>query len=267
MGMVYFRRIAFAVSMLVWATVMLYIYQGEHVDAYLAKKFQTTLLVGGLATLVVGLFNLLTFRVEADCSHGGDCGHDHESSDLNPAAALLIILLPLVVALNWTEHKVSDDHLAKQTAQDVDPASMRFLANLPPFTKETLDSTRQKSADGFYQMNLFELFYSAGDSELERVFTGLKFETSGMLRAEPNRNADGKRMRLYRMFMTCCAADMKAIPMSVEFSGELPQFEENAWVLICGEMTYEHIDGVVYPVLKVLRVEEATAPSGGRMFK
>ena len=246
---------------------MLHFYRSVHLDAYLAPNFQFTLLVGGLACLIVGLFNLINIRVQTDCHHGGDCGHNHESSDLNPLVALSIILFPLLFSLAKTEHRLDDDHLSKKSAQDLDPASMRFLADLPPFTKETLDATRQKTVDGFYEMNLLELFYSAGDSELERVFTGLRFETEAMLRTEPNRNPSGDRMRLYRMFITCCAADMKAIPMSVEFDGELPKFEQNTWVKVGGEMRYEHINGVTYPVMKVERIEPTPSPEIGNLYK
>jgi uncharacterized repeat protein (TIGR03943 family) len=262
----YIQRIVFSLCILTWGLVMLYFYQGPHLDAYLSPKFQTTVLIGGLACCVVALFNIATFKVQTSCGHGDDCGHDHEESDLNPFMAIVIILAPLLASLAWTNHEIDEAHINKQSAQDIDPASMRFLADLPPFTKETLDQTRQKSPDGFYQLNLLELFYSAGDSELERVFTGLPFETEGFLRDETNRNPDGKRMRLYRLFMTCCAADMKTIPMSIEFEGEHPKFEPNTWVKVGGEMSYEQVDGVTYPVLKVQRIEEAQAPDAGTMY-
>ncbi|WP_105044450.1 DUF1980 domain-containing protein [Rubritalea profundi] len=263
----YVQRVLFSCCILTWGGVMLYFYQSVHLDAYLAPNFQITVLIGGLACSIVGLFNLINFRVHTDCHHGGDCGHDHEGSDLNPIVALTIILFPLIFSLVKTEHKLDDTHLAKKSAQDLDPASMRFLADLPPFTKETLEATRQKAADGFYEMNLLELFYSAGDSELERVFTGLQFETEAMLRSEPNRNPKGNRMRLYRMFITCCAADMKAIPMSVEFEGDLPIFEPNTWVKVGGEMRYEHIGGVTYPVMLVKRIEPIPSPNAGNLYK
>lgn len=266
--MISLQRIVFALCVLIWGGVMLYFYQSQHLEAYLTPKFQPTILFGGLACCVVGVFNIATFRVQTSCGHDhGDGEHSHEESDLNPFVAIVIILAPLIASLMWTTHQIDEAHIAKKSSQDLDPASMRFLADLPPFTKETLDETRQKSPDGFYQLNLLELFYSAGDSELERVFTGLPFETEGHLRDEPNRNPEGKRMRLYRLFMTCCAADMKAIPMSIDFDGELPEFDANAWVKIGGEMSYEHIDGVTYPVLKVHRIEEAQEPDLGNMFK
>ncbi len=35
-------------------------------------------------------------------------------------------------------------------------------------------------------------------------------------------NESGTRMRLYRMFMTCCVADSRAIPIILEFGSEPP---------------------------------------------
>lgn len=266
------QRVLFSLCVILWGSVLLYFYTGEDLASYLDPKFHVVVLIGGLACCVLGLFNLLMFRVEtAGCcghEHGEGEVHSHEDTDLNPIVALMILLVPILASLAWTEHKLDDGILDKKSSMDVDPASMGYLNSLPPFTKETLDETRSKSADGMYQMNLLELFYSAGDQELEKVFTGLNFETEAILRDETNRNPDGKRMRLYRMFMTCCAADMKAIPMSVEFDGELPSIEKNTWVKVGGEMFYERVDGVIYPVLKVKRVEEIPEPAGsGQFFK
>ncbi len=95
-----------------------------------------------------------------------------------------------------------------------------------------------------------------------KVFDGLYVETVGKLRDEPNRNPDGKRMRLYRLFMTCCAADMKAIPLSIEFDGELPDLAHNSWVKVSGSMFYEEEEGVIYPILKVKKLEPAPVPEG-----
>jgi len=94
------------------------------------------------------------------------------------------------------------------------------------------------------------------------VFDGLAVETEAKLRDEPNRNADGNRMRLYRLFMTCCAADTKAIPLSIEFDGELPDISHHSWVRVGGNLVYEEVEGVVYPVLKVSRIEEIPVPEG-----
>lgn len=262
-----FQRLMFSLILLSWGGVMLYFYTGEHLDVYLRPKFHTTVLLGGLACCVVGLFTLLTYRLETDCGHGADCSHDHEDSDMNPLVAMIIVLFPLFASVAWTEHKIDDAHMAKKSALDPDPAKFSFLEDIPPFTKETLDETRSKSKDGFYQLNLSELFYSAGDPKMVEVFSGLHFETEGMLRDEPNRNPDGKRMRLYMMYMVCCAADMTPIPISIEFEGQLPDFPNAQWVNVGGEMHYEYLDGKVFPVLKVKRIEAIETPASEQSFK
>ena len=66
--------------------------------------------------------------------------------------------------------------------------------------------------------------------------------------------------------MTCWAADMKTIPLSIEFEGELPEIAGNTWVKVGGKMYYETIEGVTYPVIRVQRIEEAVAPDAGKMY-
>jgi len=260
------QRVLFSFCVILWGVVLLGFYMGDKLGNYLDPKFHVVVLLGGLACCVLGLFNFLMFRVETSCGHGDECGHDHEETDLNPIVALMILLVPILASLSWTEHKLDDALLDKKSALEVDPSTMSHLSDLPPFTKETLDETLSKTADGFYEMNLLELFYSAGDPEMENVFTGLDFETEAILRDETNRNDDGNRMRLYRMFMTCCAADMKPIPVSIEFDGDLPDIEKNRWVKVGGELFYERVDGVIYPVMKVKRIEEIPEPHGSGGF-
>jgi len=91
---------------------------------------------------------------------------------------------------------------------------------------------------------------------------GLYVETEAKLRNEPNRNENGKRMRLFRLMMTCCAADAQAVPMTIEFDDGTPDFAHNSWVRVAGVMSYEREGGVVYPLLKVKRIEEIPVPDG-----
>ena len=153
---------------------------------------------------------------------------------------------------------------ARQDAlSEKDVSSADFTFNdLPPFTKETLEQTKTKAPDGAFMLNIFELFFTAGDTVQEKVINGLYVETEGKLRNEPNRNFDGNRMRLFRLMMTCCAADAQAVPMTIEFEGETPDIGHNSWVRVAGIMSYERENGVVYPLLKVKRIEEIAVPDG-----
>lgn len=271
------EHVIFCASVIIWGAVLIYFYQHEKLQIYIAAKFHIYVLIGGLAALVIGLFNLATINVKADCGHdhGDDddvdgCGHDHgaeaggghsHDSDLNPFAALCLIALPLFFSIYTTEHSLSDEYAESLSGADVDAQTFNFI-DIPPFTLETLEQSRDKTVDGEFKLNLLELFYTAGDTEQMVVFDGLSVETEAKLRNEPNRNDSGKRMRLYRLFMTCCAADMKAIPLSIEFDGELPDISHHSWVRVAGTMSYEEVDGVVYPVLKVTRIEEIAVPEG-----
>ncbi len=260
------EHVFFCVSVLLWGAVLLYFYQHEKLTVYLAEKFHIYVLVGGLAALVIGVFNLLTMQIHADCGHDhgdeehADCGHSH-ASDLNPFMALCLISIPLFFSISKSTHGLSEDYEKALSETDVDAQTFNFI-DIPPFTLETLEKSRTKSADGAFQLNLLELFYTAGDTEQMEVFEGLPVETVAKLRDEPNRNPDGKRMRLYRLFMTCCAADMKAIPLSIEFSGELPDLAHHSWVKVSGTMHYEEVEDVIYPILKVKNIEPAPVPEG-----
>ncbi len=268
------EHVIFCTSVILWGAVLIYFYQHEKLPVYLSAKFHIYVLIGGLAALVIGIFNLATINTVAGCGHdhdhddGEDCGHGHDGdeghshdSDLNPFAALCLIALPLFFSISVTNHGLSDEYAESLSGADVNAQTFNFI-DIPPFTLETLEKSRDKAADGAFQLNLLELFYTAGDEEQMAVFDGLSVETEAKLRNEPNRNADGKRMRLYRLFMTCCAADTKAIPLSIELTDGLPDISHHSWVRVAGTMTYEAVDGVTYPVLKVSRIEQIPVPEG-----
>ncbi len=261
------ERRVMSVVVLMIAALLLYFYQHEKLSGYLKEKFHIYVLIGGLAALVVAVFSFLTAGVEGDCGHDhGDeedgCDDDHEhGGDMNPFVALIIVALPMVCSLIWTTHGVSEARQDALSEKDVSSADFSFN-DLPPFTLETLEKSTTKAPDGAYMLNIFELFFTAGDTVQEKVINGLYVETEAKLRNEPNRNENGQRMRLFRLMMTCCAADAQAVPMTIEFEGETPDIGHNSWVRVAGIMSYEREGGVVYPLLKVKRIEEIPVPEG-----
>lgn len=266
------QRVLFSLVVVFWGVVFVYLYQSGHIVSYVSEKFHLVCLIGGLAMIVLGLFNLLTSGANSQCFHGDECGHDHEDghshdhSDMNPVVSLLIMVLPVMLSMAWTEHRPSEILLENKSMQDVDPDALSFLNNLPPYTLKVLEENRTKNSKGDYQVNIFELFYSAGDTEVEKVFDGLPFETEGRIRDEKLRNPTGKRMRLYRLQGTCCAADAIAIPLGLEFEGELSEIPHHSWVTVSGVMSYEKVEGRTYPILKVKTVRESEAPHGEDLF-
>lgn len=259
------RRILFSLAVLVWAAVILYFYNSGRIVKYLAPDFRPLALAGGLGLAVMGLFNLLTARQEADCGHdhSGDAPHDHDhGDDMNPFVALFLMVLPVALSAVWTKDGFSESTLARKGLyDDAETSNAPFLASaLPPLTLEEIEKGHRKTADGYLEFNLMEIFFATGDRELQGIMGGLKIETEGRIVAEKNDNPDGTRMRLYRMFMTCCVADSRAIPIILEFGKEPPLLPENGWVKVAGTMTFPEENGTLKAVLQVTRATAAEVP-------
>jgi uncharacterized repeat protein (TIGR03943 family) len=260
------RRILFSLAVLVWSAVLLYFHASGRINKYLAPDFRPIAFIGGLGLAVLGLFNLLTAGQSAACGHDhhGDegCGHDHESSDIHPLAALLLMVLPVGLSTAWTKDEYSPAALARKGLYD-SPADMNttFLSSaMPPLTREMIEQSHRKTPDGYYEFNLMELFFATGDRELQSLIDGMKVETEGRWIEEKTRNPQGTRKRLYRLFMTCCAADSRAIPIVLEFAGTPPELPENGWVKVAGTMRFPLEDGVIQPVLMADRAVAAEPP-------
>lgn len=260
------RRILFSLAVLLWAACIIYFYQSGRIVKYLAPDFRPLALAGGLGLAVMGLFNLLTAFREADCGHDHGEAHDHEGGDMNPLAALLLMVLPVGLSSVWTKDQFSQATLARKGLyEDVQPA---FLASaLPPLTLGEIEKSHRKTTDGYLEFNLMELYFATGDRELQDIMGGMKVETEGRIIAEKVNNPDGTRMRLYRMFMTCCVADSRAIPIILEFGKAPPMLPENGWVKVAGTMTFPEEEGTLRAVLVVDRATAAEVPQEEKFLR
>lgn len=258
------RRILASLAVLIWSAVALYFYSSGRINKFLAPDFRPLVFIGGLGLAVLGLFNLLTAGQKADCCHGhdGNEDHDHDSGDMHPLTAFLLMVVPVVLATIWTKDTYSVAALSRKGLYDAPAAAnMPFLASsLPALTREQIEKSHRKSGDGFLEFSLMELFFSTGDREMQGLIDGLKVETEGRWMDEKTRNPNGSRKRLYRLFITCCAADSRAIPIILEFGKTPPEFPENGWVKVAGTMRFPIEEGVIQPVLMVERAMAAEPP-------
>lgn len=256
------RRILFSLALLIWSGVILYFYASGRIVKYLAPDFRLIALVGGLGLAVLGLFNLFTAGQQADCGHdhGPEDAHDHESGDMHPLTAFALMIVPLGLSVAWTKDEYSQAAVARKT-MSVEEAKSPFLSSmLGPITREDIEKNHRRTDDGYYEMSLMELFFTSGDQELQKAMEGLKAETEGRWTEEKANNPDGRRKRLYRMFITCCAADSRAIPITLEFADTPPEMPENGWVKVAGTISYPVGKNGVEAVLKVDRVMAAEVP-------
>lgn len=252
--------------MLCWGAVLLYFYGSGRVVKYLAPDFRPLCLLGGLGLGVMGLFILLSSGRKTGCGHHHDhedgeaCSHEH-GSDLNPWFVLLVMVVPLGAAVAWTQDGFSQAALARKGLYEAPSvSSLAFLAeDLPPLTRELVEELHPVDAEGYHEFNLLELFFATGDRELQGILDGMKVRTEGRMVTDP-KGKNPQRKRLYRLFITCCAADSRAIPIVVEFPGELPGIEDNSWVAARGTVKFPMEDGQLLPLVVVDEVEPAEAP-------
>ncbi len=263
------RRILFSLAVLLWAACILYFYNSGRIVKYLVPDFRPIALAGGLGLAVLGLFNLITARQHADCGHDHAHDHDHEGGDMNPLVSLLLMVLPVALSMAWTKDQFSQSTLARKGLYaDVQPSDTAFLANiLPPLTLEEIEKSHRKTSDGYLEFSLMEIFFATGDRETQGILDGMKIETEGRVVPERDNNPDGTRMRLYRMFMTCCVADSRAIPIILEFGAEPPLLPENGWVKIAGTLTFPEENGSLKAVLKVDRATAAEVPEEEKFMR
>lgn len=134
------------------------------------------------------------------------------------------------------------------------------------YTLADLEAQVDKSAEGNYLLTIPQLFYTGGDEELQRVLKGLPIETTGQVMAEKVNNEGESRLRIFRLFIECCAADARPLSIPIEFGKKAPEYEEMGWIKVIGTMNYVEEEGMTVPVLEVKTMEPASPPEDEMIF-
>jgi len=261
---------------LCWGAVPIWFYASERLHSYLKGPFQTYALIGGLGLVVLGLFNILTASDDTDCGHdhcdhdhgheGHDHEHDHTHDDQNPLLTVALMILPVLFAVVMTQDTYSEAALRRKGAfKDSRDSMAAYFENLPPFTLETLQKNTPQNEAGDYLLEITQIYWSSGDDEVMAVFDGIPIEIKGRLMAEDKeKNPEGKRMRLYQLFMNCCAADATVLGLPIEFEGSLPDLAPHSWVQLNATVAYALEDGRPTAYLKVRALAPTKDPAQGR---
>lgn len=338
--------------LLFWAALFIYFCWSGRIDRYVDVSFRTWAMISGLGLVVLAAFNALTQSADVACNHdhdhshdhdhdhkGGCCGgdhshdhdhhhekeaveiphnhHDHEFSASGLATAILILLVPMLMAANFTEDRFSagylekwgkietqmrqqqlakqreeirqkeadreadEDMIAAATAIDENPYAPTEVteADTPPepeveetdwdaFTLEDLKQMVPQNDDGAFLLDVAQLFYTAGDEELMTVLEGVPIQLTAQVMA-PNEgeDPDTKRLRVFRLFIECCAADARPLSVPIEFAEGSPDYNEMGWYIVDGSVRYiEMPDGHVEAIIDVSKIEETTEPVDMMMF-
>ncbi len=128
------------------------------------------------------------------------------------------------------------------------------------FTMKDLEAQIAKSPEGNFMLEVPELYYTAGDKEVQSVLDGQPVETIAQVLPEKVNNPDGTRVRIFKMLIQCCAADARPYSIPVEFGKEPPKFKDMSWVKVVGKITFRQENNQTVPLLQATSMTEAAAP-------
>lgn len=265
-----------------WGVALIYFYYSTRIKKYLAPDFHHLIMIGGVGMLILGVYSIINPQEKkASCGHDhshdhdhhacdhdhdhdhgshsdcGECDHDHADGH-GPFATILLTIVPLAIAMNFTEDKLSNAGLSKKGLYEA--PSLTNEADIPPFTREDLEKNVPRNEHGEFELRMITAYYAAGDREIQDIFDGLPIELEGRVAPEKINNEAGDRMRIFRSIITCCGADLQVVGVSMEFPEGVTRPADEDWIKAGGTLTFETINGNILPLLKIREVTAAEEP-------
>ncbi len=270
-----------------WGGLLVYFYHSGRIRRYLEQDFHQLILIGGIGILILGLFFVINPKDKSsttcshdhhhhdsedhhqncdhdhsDCEHDHDhqhdhCDHHHHDEGHGPLVTALLTLVPLTIAMAYTQdqYTVTGKTIAKKGLYEAPAINQTFK-----FTREDLEKRVPKNSLGEYQIRLITAYYAAGDKEMQPIFEGLPVELEGRIAPEKLNNEEGNRLRIFRSIISCCAADMQIIGISLDIPEDIERPKLNEWAKAGGTLDFEKINDTIYPVLRVRGFMPAEEP-------
>ena len=234
-----------------------------------------------------------------DHSHGHSHGHSHDHGHggssggwVAKALTFLILAVPLSAAALYSPDRYSDQFfinkanavtssntgalggggvdLAKRAAKarPLPGAADGTAAAAGGSTAFTVDELERLSGgrtpEGNIPLQLVELFYMPAQTrDVQEVVSTQIIETTGQAIKDKQ---DPTKMRLFRLMMTCCAADARPISIPVEFTEAPPSWREMGWYKVTGTVEYREINGEQSTVFKASALTPGKPPRQQMMY-
>ena len=181
-----FNQIISGLATVAWGIVPVYLYARGLIGEYLSESFHLIALSGGLAMIVLGTFNLIHARRKVGCGHdhSHEHGHDHQGSDhdhheQNPVAAIFLMILPVILCTGFTKHEYSKEALRWKGLYKQRTLRSLYSTYNTEFTRELLEKRTPKTEEGNFLLQLSELYWSAGDEKIMKIYDGLPAQLEG----------------------------------------------------------------------------------------
>jgi hypothetical protein len=147
------------------------------------------------------------------------------------------------------------------TTANTAKAGSREAKSYGEFTLEDLKAQVPQNKAGDFLLEVPELFYTAGDKEVQITLAGQPVLTTAQVLPEKVNNEAGKRLRIFRLQIQCCAADARPYSIPIEFADKAPTIKDMTWIEVRGHMEYRQENGQTVPLLHVKTYKEAAAPA------
>lgn len=284
-----FSRWLPAATLASWSAILLYFHLSGRISAFLVPAFRPYVLVAGLILALMTLV-LLSAPAQGTCCSSGECGHPLSRKNSGKALTFLVLLLPISVSALF-----SPDAFGRKTIENrgiitdagaFGPASRRedgaALSNAPqpaqdtavaPPAPEAAPATTpgpeadylQRTPEGHIIAEVMDMLYAAQDSALRKDFEGKTVELVGQLMPESTSAGARPRIKVVRMFMTCCAADARPVATLAEL--ETPSgLPDMTWIKVTGTATFPLEKGRRVAVIAAKSVVKTDPPEETMLY-
>lgn len=264
-------RYLWVIVLTVWGGTLGYFYFSGRVSSYLHPSFHIWTLLSAVLLVLMAL-GLLFLPAGGDCC-AGECVHPGKSL-AGQAFNACVLVIPLVLAtvispgqfglaavqnrgLVQSVEQLPAYKPYQEPALPTEDGTVNDPANSQPSVD--LGNYLKRDADGRIEAQSIDLLYAAMDSSMRQDFEDKSVSMIGQFLPAKTKNAKGDRFDLIRMYVMCCAADAKAVAVSVQ-TPEQPKLSEMSWVKITGKATFPIEGGKHVPVIEATSVTPCDPP-------
>ncbi len=122
-----------------------------------------------------------------------------------------------------------------------------------------------KDKDGNIELQVVDLLYAAQDESLRGDFENKRVEFIGQVMPDTVNNVNGRRFKVVRMLMVCCAADARPVAAVVE-AGKPSDIPEMSWVKVVGDATFPIEGGRNLAVVRAKSVTVTDPPEETMLY-
>jgi len=240
-----------SVTLLIWGGILLYFYFGNRLASLLHANFWPGVLIAGVLLLVLGAVAALGGGAEA--GEEDACGQPLTRGPGGKGLTFAVLLIPLLVSF-YTR----GEGFGLSTIQNRGVIMDANAMNRTP-DDLALDGYDVEMEEGNIVLSVVDLLYAAQEPTLRGDFEGKPVQIIGQLMPETGENPRGNRMKVIRMFMSCCAADARPVGALIELA-QKPEIPELSWVKVRGIARFPTEGGRTLSVLEVRSIEVTPPP-------